>query len=313
MVTSAPVWRAVNRALSPPPIRPLMDRDTRIVIIGTGLLGASLALALKAKREHGEPHAGPIVGVGRRRETLDKARATGGFDEVTDDLPGALGGAGLVVLATPLSTFEGLMGTIAGAGESGLIVSDVGSTKSGPLAAARKHLPERMRFVGAHPMAGSERQGPEAADAGLFEARPCIVCRESDTDDAAAEAVTAMWRSLGMRVLRMTAEAHDRRTAAVSHLPHAAAVMLIEAAEAMGGWGVASTGFRDTTRLASSNPPMRRDIMLENRDALRRALRTLRERIDRLDARLADGDADALLADLEAARARREAWLREGE
>jgi len=286
-----------------------MDRHARIVIVGTGLLGGSLALALKSPGRVGGPHRGAIVGVGRTAATLERARAIGGFDAVSDDLPAALNGAGLVVLATPLSTFDALLAGVAEAGEAGLIVTDVGSTKSGPLRAARRRLPAKMRFVGAHPMAGSERRGPESADAGLFAGRPCIVCREADTDPAAADAVSDLWRSVGMRVRAMTAATHDRETAAVSHLPHAAAVMLVEAAEALGGWEVASTGFRDTTRLASSNPPMRRDIMLENRDALREALGVLRARIDRLVARLDTGDPQALLADLEAARDQREAWM----
>lgn len=281
-----------------------MHSRARVAIVGTGLLGASLALALKRCG-----HGGAIVGAGRRADTLERAAASGGFDRTTTELSDALGGAEVVVLATPLSTFESILRHVAEHAPAKAIVTDVGSTKSGPLAAARRCLAPPRRFVGAHPMAGSERKGPEAADAELFRHRPCIVCREHDTDAEAAEAVASMWRAVGMSVLEMTAAEHDRKTAAVSHLPHAAAVALVRAAEHLGGWDVASTGFRDTTRLASSNPPMRRDIMLENRDALREALRRLRGELDELDRRLADGDAEALLAHLEAARDRRDRWL----
>lgn len=281
-----------------------MHERATIVIAGTGLLGASLALALKAAG-----HTGRIVGVGRRPETLERARAVGGFDDTSTDLGAAAAKAQLAVLATPLSAFDRLLAELSTTAPAGLIVTDVGSTKVGPLAAARRHLPPHVRFVGAHPMAGSERQGPEAADAELFRGRPCIVCRETDTDDRAAATVAAMWERVGMTVLEMTAEQHDRKTAAVSHLPHAAAVALVLAADQLGGWDVASTGFRDTTRLASSNPPMRRDIMLENRHALRDAIATFRHELDRLEEHLAAGDGEALLQHLDAARRERDDWL----
>lgn len=281
-----------------------MHERATIVIAGTGLLGTSLALALKAAG-----HAGRIVGVGRSAETLERARATGGFDDTSSDLSEAVKGADAAVLATPLSAFDRLLAELGPNAPEGLIVTDVGSTKAGPLAAARRRLPERVRFVGAHPMAGSERQGPDAADAGLFRARPCIVCIERDTDPDAAAAVAAMWKRVGMELLEMTSDEHDRKTAAVSHLPHAAAVALVLAAERLGGWDVASTGFRDTTRLASSNPGMRRDIMLENRDALRDAIATLRTELDRLDQHLQTGDSEALVQHLESARRQRDDWL----
>lgn len=299
-----------------------MSQSSRVTIVGTGLLGASLALALKRR---GEGEVGEVIGVGRSRQTLDAAMATGGFDAVSTDLASVLPGTSLVVLATPLSGFEAALETIGGwardmqdagptpQGESagvGLIVTDVGSTKSPPLEAARRWLPAGVRFVGSHPMAGSERRGPEAADAGLFRGRPCIVCREPETDAAAFEAVAGMWRSLGMKVLTMPAEEHDRQTAATSHLPHAAAVMLVHAAEELGGWDVASTGFRDTTRLASSNPPMRRDIMRGNRRALLDALGELRRQIEAVESHIEAADAGDLLDYLDGARERREAWLK---
>lgn len=285
-----------------------MHERATIVIAGTGLLGASLALAMKASG-----HAGPIIGVGRRVETLERAKVGGGFDDTRTNLAKAVKSADLVVLATPLSAFDGLLAELSPHTGNGLIVTDVGSTKAGPVAAARRRLPEHVRFVGAHPMAGSERQGPEAADAGLFRGRPCIVCRERDTDAEAAAIVAGMWQRVGMTMLEMTAEEHDRKTAAVSHLPHAAAVALVLAAEKLGGWDVASTGFRDTARLASSNPGMRRDIMLENRSALRHAIATLRQELARLDQHLETGDTDALLQDLESARWQRDNWLAERE
>jgi len=285
-----------------------LDQLDRLAIVGTGLLGASVGLAVKAAG-----FAGEVVGVGRRRATVEKARALGAVDTVADDLAGAARGSGLMVVAVPLGAFDRTLAELSPHIHEQMPVTDVGSTKGSVLAAAHRWLPRPGRFVGSHPMAGSERQGPESADAGLFAGKPCIVTPEDDTDDDALALVESLWQQLGMTLLRMSAEAHDRAVATVSHLPHAAAVMLVQVAMRQGGWDVASTGFRDTTRLASSNPPMRADIMANNREALLSALQAMRDQIDRLSDVLQHGDDDALLSLLESSQAAREDWLAQRE
>ena len=276
----------------------------RVAIIGTGLLGTSVGLALKAAGYTGE-----VIGVGRRQATLERALAVGGIDTATTDLPEAVRTSQLALIAVPLGGFDATLAKLAPHVHDKLILTDVGSTKGSVLAAARRHLNRPQRFVGSHPMAGSEKQGPEAACATLFAGKPCIVTPEPDTDAEALACVEQLWQALDMTLLRMSAEEHDRATATVSHLPHAAAVLVVQVALAQGGWDVASTGFRDTTRLASSNPPMRADIMVSNRAALLEALKALRGEIDQLSDALERNDRDALLALLERSQHARNEWI----
>lgn len=275
-----------------------------LVIVGPGLLGTSVALGLRNRG-----FSGRIIGVGRRDATMDAARAAGGYDVVTDDLPGSITQSSMVLIAVPLSGFRAVFEQIAQHGPPGLIVTDVGSTKASVIADARSHLTDLTRVIGAHPMAGSEVSGAAGARADLFEGRPCVLTiAETDAPEAVA-AVESLWRTLGMRLVRMTPEQHDDQVAVVSHMPHLASVMLMMVAEKLGGLGVASSGFRDTTRLASSNPPMRADIIQANRASIRKALASYRVACEEIDALLADADASEIAGVLERVRESREAWL----
>ncbi|MFW6059498.1 MAG: prephenate dehydrogenase [Phycisphaeraceae bacterium] len=278
----------------------------QVVIVGTGLLGTSVGLALKAGG-----YAGRVVGVARRAATAEQARAIGGIDVASTELESAVRGSQLLILAVPLGAFDAMLARIAPLAHDELVLTDVGSTKGSVLAAAHRHLAQPARFVGAHPMAGSEQKGPEAACATLFQGKPCVITPEAETDSAALELVELLWSGLGMKLLRMSADEHDAAVATVSHLPHAMAALLVQVAQQRGGWEVASTGFRDTTRLASSNPPMRADILSANRAAVLEALGVMRERIDALAALLERGDDEAVLALLEESRAARERWLQQ--
>lgn len=282
----------------------MLDDLSRITIIGTGLLGGSVGLALRAKG-----FAGRIVGAGRRRETIDRACRCGCIDEGTTDLASAVAGAGLTLIAVPLSRFESTFEQLAGCVNEDDLISDLGSTKQNVMDLARRHLPRPQRFVGAHPMAGSEQQGPDAARADLFDGKPCIITPEPDTDPDALAVVEALWRSLGMKLLHMPARQHDQEAAVTSHLPHAAAVLLVQVAAHRGGWELASTGFGKTTRLASSNPPMRSDIMMANREAILVALEEMNDQVGRLKHLLTSSDEQALLEYLESAKDRRDEWI----
>ncbi len=281
-----------------------LDQIDQLAIVGTGLLGASLGLGLKAAG-----YRGRIVGVGRRAASAEQARQRGGMDAASTDLEAVARDSQLVILATPLGTFDAILQRLGPVQHDAMVLTDVGSTKGRSSRAARRHLPRPGHFVGAHPMAGSEQRGPEAADATLFQGKPCVLTPERDTDADALALVEALWKALGMHLLCMTAEAHDQAVATISHLPHAMAVLLVQTAIKRGGWDVASTGFRDTTRLASSNPPMRSDILAANREAVLDALGAMRDEIDGFMELLRREDEPAVLALLEQSRVAREQWL----
>ncbi len=275
-----------------------------LAVVGTGLLGGSVGLGLAAAGFQGR-----VVGVGRRAQTLRRAVDLGCAHEGTTDLAGAVKRSDLVVLATPLGRFEPLLVQIAEHDRDGLMITDVGSTKHQVCADARRILPVPQRFVGSHPMAGSEQQGPQAATAGLFSGKPCIITPENDADARTLETVESLWTVLGMRVLKMSPAQHDRQTAVISHLPHAVSVLLFQVAAAMEATDIASTGFHDTTRLASSNPTMRADIMMANREQLLAAMDAFGREMDTLKRSLANADADALKRTLERIKTSRDDWL----
>mgnify|MGYP005848521271 CR=1 FL=1 len=281
----------------------------QVTIIGTGLLGASLGLALR-----GAGYAGRLAGVGRRRETLDAAAKLGCWDMLTDSTAEAIGRteAGrpqLAVMAAPLGHFEEIFSKLAACDRDGLIITDVGSTKASVCAMASRLLPRPGAFIGSHPMAGSEQQGPEAADPGLFAGKPCVVTPTDGHFPGALQLTTDLWRGLGMTLLQLTPAEHDRQVAVISHLPHAAAVLLVQVAAKLGGLEIASTGFRDTTRLASSNPTIRFDILDENREQVIAALGALYDEIQGLKSALERHD-DATVRELLAkSKGLRDQWL----
>ena len=278
----------------------------RLVIIGPGMLGTSIALGLKQRG-----FTGQIIALGRRAATLEQAGKTRAYDVLTRDPAEALSDATLAVIAVPLSGFRAVFQQIAEHAPADLVITDAGSTKASVIADARASLSDLSRVIGAHPMAGSEQAGPLAAKPDLFVGKPCILTLTGNDNPDAIRQVTALWQTLGMSILTMSPEEHDEQVAVVSHLPHLAAVMLVRVAEQLGGLGLASTGYRDTTRLASSNPPMRSDILLANREAVRAALAALRQQADELDALLADGDREPILALLDRAARDRDRWIAE--
>ena len=284
----------------------------QITIIGTGLLGGSVALAVRGKGFNGK-----IAGVGRSSATVKRAESLGCWDRLTTDMRDVVGketDSELVIVAAPLGHFEEIFTKLA-ACQASATVTDVGSTKKLVCDMARRLLPDRFAFVGSHPMAGSEQQGPEAAAGDLFDGKPCILTPEEDTDPAALSLVEALWHELGMTLIRMTPAEHDRKSAVISHLPHAASVLLAQIAGELGGLEIASTGFAGMTRLASSNPPMRADIMTTNREQLTAMLDVLSEKTRQLRDMIAGGDDVALLKLLAGVKKMRDDWQahREGE
>jgi prephenate dehydrogenase len=284
---------------------------SRLALVGTGMIGGSLALALKRAGV-----VARVVGYDARPEAAARARELGIVDEVAPSAAEVARGAEVVVLAVPVGATAAALDAIAPGLSDEALVTDVGSVKAPVLAAATARLARPARFVGAHPLAGTERSGPEAASATLFEGRRCLVVPHAGADAARVEACAALWRAAGARVTVVDAEAHDRAMAWVSHLPHAVAFALAaavgEVAAEEGLAGLHGGGFVDTTRIAASDPTMWRDVFRENRaavlaslDGFERALSTLRAAIER-------GDGAALVAAVERARAGRAAILVNG-
>lgn len=276
----------------------------RLCVVGPGLLGGSVAMAARARRLAGE-----IVAVGRSEASVAPALLAGAVDVGTTDLAAGLRGADFCVLATPVATLERQLAAVWAAAEPGTVITDVGSTKGRIVATAERLGPGRgLEFVGSHPMAGSERAGFGEARADLFVAATVIVTPTERTAPAALAKVRAFWEALGGRLTVLDPTTHDRATAAVSHLPHLVADALVDAVLRMDPafLDVAARGFRDTTRIAASSPPVWREIFQDNRAALAEALAAFRKSLDHLEGVIAAGDATAVEAELERIKQHRE-------
>lgn len=281
----------------------------KLVIFGVGLIGGSLALALKKRKA-----AARIIGVGRSRANLLAARRLGIIDEIATDPGLAVKDADLVLLAVPLGQTAAVLAQIAPYLAPRTVVTDAGSTKRDVIACARKYLGAAFaRFVPAHPIAGTEKSGARAAFAELFDGHKLIVTPEPETDAGAVRMVSAMWKVTGMRVITMRAADHDRVFALVSHLPHLVAFALVDQvagyADGAALFKHTGGGFRGLTRIAGSSPEMWRDVCLANRDALLAALEDYLEELELLRGMLEASDGQGLEARFAAARAARAKWL----
>jgi prephenate dehydrogenase len=241
----------------------------QVAIIGVGLIGGSLGMILRRKAL-----ADHIVGVGRRVENLKTAVALGAIDRYVADPQEGVRGADLVVLATPVDTYERHLHEWAHWLAPGAIVSDVGSVKGTLVERSESTMPAGVHFVGAHPIAGKEKTGVAAGSDQLFKGARCILTPTTRTDPAALDRVRQLWEEAGSIVLLMDPHLHDQILGAVSHLPHVAAFALMNALAELRDQQVPSLdlaghsggGLRDTTRIAASSPEMWRDIFFWNRD-----------------------------------------------
>jgi len=283
----------------------------RVTIVGVGLLGASLGLALKQRRL-----AQRVVGVGRKGSpSLETALARGAIDEMFFDIAKAAADSDLVVLCTPIRQFPGMLQQIAPVLRAGTIVTDVGSTKAEVMRWAAQWLPAKADgpvFIGSHPMAGSEKRGPENARGDLYQGAVCLLCSDSAQPvvTAALEKIERLWQAVGLRTLRLDPQEHDRWVATISHLPHAVAFSLVNAAarepemlQAVAG------GFIDTTRVASSDLEMWTDIFLTNREAVVAAIERFTGDLAALKGAIAAGDEAAIRGTLSRAGKTREELL----
>lgn len=274
----------------------------KTAVLGVGLIGASLAAAMK-----GRSLTGHVAGFGRRRENLDRAVEKGFIDSYEMEPEAACRDADLVVFATPVETFSSLAGRISGFLKKGAVVMDVGSVKA-VVRELEGLMPEGVSFVGCHPIAGSERSGVEAAEPGLFESALCIITRTEHTDSSAAERVKALWEAVGSQVEFLGPEEHDRLYGLVSHFPHLAAYALVNAAGDVDSTCLryAGPGFRDATRIALSDPALWSNICAMNGDNLVEFIKVFRENLRLVEGLLREGDREGLEETFRRARQLRE-------
>jgi len=269
-------------------------------IVGVGLIGGSLAAALKKR---GYP--GRVLGGGRNSQRLEQARTRGLIDAAAD--PRTLAETcDLIVVCTPVDRIVDDVRALAPHARPGTLLTDAGSTKREICRALAAGLPRGVTFVGSHPLAGSEKQGFEHADPELFGDRTCIVTAEGSASAEARDRLRRFWEYVGARVVEMPADQHDRILAQTSHVPHAAAAALALTLDDAHG-ALAASGFRDTTRIAAGDPALWAAILLSNADEIADGMSVLEGRLAELRRAIAERDAPALKKLLELAKRKRDA------
>jgi prephenate dehydrogenase len=281
-----------------------------VAIIGLGLIGGSVGLALKRAGSE----AVELVGFARRPETADRARQLGAVDRVEGSLASAVSKADLVILATPTMSIKEILSQIGPHLPDGCVVTDVASTKVQVMQWAEESLPQGVSFVGGHPMAGKELSGIEVADADLF--RGCTYCivPGRSASEAAVQTVVDLVHKVEARHVLLNATDHDRFVAGISHLPLILASALVMATTQSPHWpkmsDVAATGYQSATRLASQHPRMNRDICLTNGENIVAWIDEFTRELQRFRSLIAEGDLSVEQA-FEKARQARNAWIEE--
>lgn len=262
----------------------------RLAVIGVGLIGGSFAMALRRAGV-----VGRIIGVDTDADNLDRALSLGIVDEISDDALFGVSGADVVFISVPVCSIAAVVRNVSSSLPAGCIVTDGGSVKAAVVSQCDALMPPGCRFVGGHPIAGTEHSGAAAAFPELFAGKRCVLTPGLTADREAVETVSRLWSAAGAVVCSMESGHHDRIFAEISHLPHAVAYTLVHAVgtadvEGENVLSYSAGGFRDFTRIASSDPVMWRDIALMNRDALlasidgfSASLAELRRRIDNSD------------------------------
>ena len=283
-----------------------------LCIVGTGLIGGSLARDLKRLGE-----VRKVVGSSRRTANLRRAVDLGVIDRFDVDVARAAAGADMVVVAVPLGAVPAVFERIRDAVREDAIITDVGSAKGSVVAAARAALGSRLsRFVPAHPVAGTEDSGVDASVERLFERRRVIVTPIAETDSDALARVSTMWRTVGSEVIEMDVAHHDQVLAATSHLPHMLAYTLVDMIGCMKErteiLRYAAGGLRDFTRVASSDPQMWHDICLANRDAMVDVLDRFGSELNRLTDAVRRGDGEFVRSVFTRSKSIRDEYIRSG-
>ena len=281
----------------------------RIAIFGVGLIGGSFALALKKAGavEH-------LIGVGRSTASLQRALELGIIDEIATSIELAVRDADLILIAAPVAQTAQILGAIVPFLQPGTIVTDAGSTKSDVVSTARLVMGDKLaQFVPAHPIAGRELNGPDAALVDLYAGKKTVITRLPENSAADVAAVAHAWQSCGALIHYLSPAEHDTVFASVSHLPHLLAYALVDdiarKPHANRLFQYAASGFRDFTRIAGSSPEMWRDITLANRTAILQELDSYTAQLAQLRAHLSNGDAHAIEAIYTNAQSARHNWI----
>lgn len=263
----------------------------KVTILGVGLIGASLALALR-----GNGLCSAIYGYGRTEEHLRSAAEHGIIDAYSMDAAKACEGSDLIVLATPVGMFKSLVEQILPSVKEGAVVTDVGSVKGDLAYALEELVPDKVCYIGSHPIAGSDKSGINDARAGLFKGAMCVITPTERSDKATIEKLSSLWSGIGGRVELMDPYEHDRAYAVVSHLPHIIAYEIINTTAEIDEsyFRFAGQGFRDTTRIASSSPELWRDICIYNRKNLINDMDIFIKKLEKVRDGLINSDADFL-------------------
>jgi prephenate dehydrogenase len=280
----------------------------KLVIFGVGLIGGSVALALKKAK-----NPVTIVGIGRSDESLQTALDLGVIDAATSDVATAVKDADIVLIAAPVAQTPAILNAIKPHLAASTVITDAGSTKGDVLQCAKDILGQQFKqFVGGHPIAGAEKSGVTAAMADLYSNKNVVLTPTAETEPQAIARVKTLWQDCGANVSEMTAATHDGIFAAVSHLPHLLAFALVDdiasRTNAEQLFGFAASGFRDFTRIAGSHPEMWRDISLANRTALLSELEAYQQELGRLQQLLKSEDGAGLQALFKRASIARNNW-----
>jgi prephenate dehydrogenase len=283
-------------------------RFRKITIIGVGLLGGSIGLAVKRRKLARE-----VAGFVRRASTIRECKQFRAVDFATTDLLAAVSNADLVILCTPLAQMRPLVEKMLPALKRGAIVTDVGSVKAGVVRELELLIQKSgAYFVGGHPMAGAEKTGVAAARGDLFENAICVLTPTKKSNANAVRKLEQFWKLLGARVLKLDAAQHDLLVSRSSHLPHVVAAILanlvLNPASPKQQAALCANGFRDTTRIASGSPEMWRDIALANRKNLSRSVDAFVTELKKFQATLKSGETKALEKIFATAKQRRDNW-----
>jgi len=264
---------------------------TRTAIIGVGLIGASVALAL-----HETGLSRSIIGCGRKEENLRRAKERGIIDDYRMDAAAAVDGADLVVLATPVGMLSTIAAVMRTALKKNALITDVGSVKGALVSELESLMPDGVHYIGSHPIAGSDKSGIDEARGNLFSGARCIVTPTPRSNGDALDKVIALWETVGGIVECMDPFRHDEIFALISHLPHVIAYAIVNTVESIdpGCVEYSGGGFRDTTRIAASSPELWRDISSMNRHNLTKVLDSFKENLHRIEHCLEENDGEGI-------------------
>ncbi|MFH1459138.1 MAG: prephenate dehydrogenase [Candidatus Omnitrophota bacterium] len=277
-----------------------MKKFKKVVIIGPGLIGGSIGLFLKKEKA-----AEVIVGVARHQKTLKKAKQKKMVDATSKDLINSVRGADLIIIATPVQSVPRIFQLIKNNLQPGCIIFDVGSTKKYILKAADKYLPRDIFFIGTHPMAGSEKAGPEFADRNLFRNSICFIVKPKKVNKKALIFVQSLWKKMGAKVILVKAEKHDQIVAGISHLPHLVSVAIVNSSDTA-SLKFAATGYKDTTRVVAGLPEIWEGIFFTNKNSILKSIMVFEKELFKLKKALKNSDKKFFTQQLTAAKKTRD-------